>query len=907
MSDSSIASANEPTTTRNPYVGPRAFTYHDKEYFFGRDREARDLLAHVISQRLLLFYAPSGAGKSSLINTRLVPDLRAAGFSVLPVGRVGGELPMGIRHVDNIFCFNLMLSLDKSRGAATHLAHLPLFYFLEYLASDDGSAWYYRNLPFRPDLDPELSGVGASGNIAPTFQPMDNYTLRNIPLSSLRSNHDDENGGFPYVLIIDQFEELLIHHPDRWQERAEFFRQLNEAMHSDPYLWVVLTLREDYIAGIESYAGLMDDRLRARFYMQHMGIDAAIDAVRAPATRAQHPFAPGVAEQLVNNLSEIRVAGQEQSYPGEFVEPVQLQVVCYQLWQRIQARLPGPITEQDLTQAGNVDSALGSFYTTALLAVARQHSVSERGLRLWFEETLITQDGTRSTVYQGTEKTAGLSNEIVRDLAYRFLLRREQRAGGYWIELSHDRFVDPIRAANTVWRKTYHNPLESGYRRWNGGGRTDEYLLIGTMLRAAMAFYDQHPYDVTGDELDYLKRSQGQEKALAVAAQRMHNRRIAYSVLAVTLIILFGALGFWGWTSAEDAKRQAQVAATAQAQAEENAELANQQLARLAVDRLVQEGRDRKAVCEVADAINAFESAGAKDVTRFQEMEAEIEDTRRQCATQLVREGEQLAAKDNYEGATAKFQAALALEPPSDTPLYVWIEAGEFIVGSSENSNQVEVDGFWLQRTEVTNAQYRHCVEDNSCTPPENQRWLLDQFANQPVTNLSWQQANDYATWVGGRLPTGVEWEYACRGSDGRIYPWGNEDADPSRLNFSRSQLRIWTSVGSYPAGANGLYDMVGNVWEWTSSEYIDTPTRREELGDAVVYTMRGGSYRNFGSSITCAGGFNPGYKDSNLGFRVAISSGYLSLTPASFENPNFLHPTQSGDNLASQELYPVE
>ena len=81
--------------TANPYVGPRTFSYEQRHLFFGRDREGRDLLARVLSERLVLFYAQSGAGKSSLINTRLIPRLRDVGYAVLPVGRVGGELPAG--------------------------------------------------------------------------------------------------------------------------------------------------------------------------------------------------------------------------------------------------------------------------------------------------------------------------------------------------------------------------------------------------------------------------------------------------------------------------------------------------------------------------------------------------------------------------------------------------------------------------------------------------------------------------------------------------------------------------------------------------------------------------------------------------------------------------------------------
>ena len=107
----------------NPYVGPRTFTEKEGRFFFGREREARDLTARIVSERLLLFYAQSGAGKSSLLNARVIPKLRdEERFQVLPVGRVSGELPAGVAQVDNIYAFNLMTSLDQSDVDPARLA-----------------------------------------------------------------------------------------------------------------------------------------------------------------------------------------------------------------------------------------------------------------------------------------------------------------------------------------------------------------------------------------------------------------------------------------------------------------------------------------------------------------------------------------------------------------------------------------------------------------------------------------------------------------------------------------------------------------------------------------------------------------------------------------------------------------
>ena len=127
----------------NPYVGPRTFSQAEANRFFGREREASELLSLVISQRLVLFYAQSGAGKSSLLNARLIPMLRAEGFHVLPVGRVGGALAADSVPVKNIFVYNLLDSIEAN-AAATTLADLDLPTFLAGLTSDDGGAtWYF--------------------------------------------------------------------------------------------------------------------------------------------------------------------------------------------------------------------------------------------------------------------------------------------------------------------------------------------------------------------------------------------------------------------------------------------------------------------------------------------------------------------------------------------------------------------------------------------------------------------------------------------------------------------------------------------------------------------------------------------------------------------------------------------
>jgi len=517
----------------NPYVGPRTFERAQGHLFFGREAEARDLLSRVVSERLLLFYAQSGAGKSSLINARLIPALQEAGFAALPVGRVSGDLPPGVVDVPNIFLFNLKVSLDEGETAPNLLAAVSLTDFLARLASEDGVRWAY---------DPQLPGaqppaVGAAG----------------------------ASGQQPFVLIIDQFEEIISTQAGRWQERAGFFTALNEALLADPNLWVVLTLREDYVAALDPYAPLLFNRLRARFYMERMGVAAALDAVSKPAALAGRAFDPGVAEQLVDNLRQVRIPGQEQPQPGQYVEPVQLQVVCYQLWENIKRRPLGPITAADLQEAGDVDRALVQFYEetlTAVLADPAAQGLNERQLRTWFSSELITESETRGLVHQGKRETGSLPNPVVRKLQGRFLVRVETRAGGAWVELVHDRFVEPILESNRAWFVRNQSPITQAALAWDAAGQPISMLLSEEPLADAQAQLAAQPAAYTELERTFVNQSQ---LAAAKARARRQGRMITL-LLAAAVVIGIGAVGAVVMAIRANASEAAAVASAALAE-----------------------------------------------------------------------------------------------------------------------------------------------------------------------------------------------------------------------------------------------------------------------------------------------------------------------------------------------------
>jgi formylglycine-generating enzyme required for sulfatase activity len=876
MSDFSISSAN-------PYVGPRTFGYEQRNLFFGREREARDLLARVLSERLLLFYAQSGAGKSSLLHTRLIPHLQEEkGFVVLPVGRVGGELPAGVAQVDNIYAFSLMASIDKG-GDPARLAHVSLSDFLARLArktivdaaGQESKGWVYD------------APQAQAAPVTPAAPPSGANTRR-------------------YALIIDQFEEIITSHPAHWQEREDFFRQLNQALLDDPNLWAVLTLREDYVAALDPYATQMADHLRARFYMERMGVDAGLKAIRKPAELGGRPFAEGVAEHLVDNLRQVRVPGQEKTIAGQYIEPVQLQVVCYQLWQGLEEADGGRgtkdeerlITFDDLAQAGDVDRALTQFYEETLvvaLAGPAAAGVSERQVRAWFDKELITETGTRGLVHEGEQETGSLPTGVVRALQRRFLVRAEARGGDTWIELVHDRFVEPIRASNAVWFPQHLSALQRQAALWDEQGRPDGLLLSGKALAEGEAWACAHEAELEPHEQAFLAACREARKA--IERERRQSRVIRILAIAAGVVAILAIAAFvWALNSSREAVRQKKIA-------DEKSTLAQAQVDRQAGLALLQEAYVLKEKGDVQGAIVKFRAAEATKTDLGIDVETEIADVRRQVATRLVQEGEALARGGDYPAAEAKFKAALALEPPPDTPVYVYVPAGEFRMGagaeddriasevSVDNSRErpqhpVTLDGFWIGRTEVTNAQYGRCVEAKGCEPPadNNIRYQDSQFAKQPVTGITWNQAQAYAAWAGGRLPTEAEWEKACRGTDGRTYPWGEQDPTANRLNFRDSRGRSLgrsSAVGSYPEGAGpyGALDMAGNVWEWTADRYDGNYYARSPNGNPTgpatgdKRVLRGGSFLYYAVAVRCARRLdgNPTDTSDHYGFRVVV------------------------------------
>src|SRR3990170_2498802 len=504
------------TSKINPYVGPRTFLKEEGHLFFGREREARDLIALVASEQLVLFYAQSGAGKSSLINTRLIPNLESKDYEVLPVSRVSGDWPAGIE-IDNIYIFNLFRSLDQHETDLNTLTQLSLTDFLGNLNKDERGYFY------------------------------DDSPLQEIPRGEVYTPP------WRRALIVDQFEELFSTHPEAWEKREDFFRQLSNAMQEDPYLWVVLVMREDYIAALDPYAHLLPGGLRVRYYMQRLGREAALKAVTSPVQELR-PYAEGVAEKLVDDLRSTKVQkpdGTLEIQPGQYVEPVQLQVVCYGLWENLSPE-GMHITEKDLQDVGDVDQSLAKYYEGRVQAVARAKKVQERLIREWFGKKLIATGGIRNLVLQEpNNKSGGLDDDVIQALQSD-LVRAEKRGGATWYELTHDRLVEPIIANNEHWFNENLSPLQRQAALWRDQEQNESWLLSGKALAAVEQWARDHQDELTDTENEFLEASRslvGRERR----AKRLTRLIALMGVVAIVLAV-------FAYKATLDAQRQTEIA-----------------------------------------------------------------------------------------------------------------------------------------------------------------------------------------------------------------------------------------------------------------------------------------------------------------------------------------------------------
>jgi len=397
----------------SPYVGPQPFLPERSANFFGREEEVKELV-RLLSRpttRVVALYSPSGAGKTSLLNTALRNELIESGHQVLSTARVG--VPTGTPTLSpgqNQYTFAAIASMEQENEAVLRQGTLS---WASYLS---------------------VKGVGQHS-----------------------------------VLVIDQLEEIVtIDKSGSPLQKEEFFVQLREAVARDSSLRVLLAFREEYLAQLQRLAGELS-QMWEPYPLTLLSREDCVLAIKEPALRHGVKFDDDVLRQLVAKLTTVRYMdewGMLCEEPGKFVEPLQLQLICDTLWRSLPHHRQN-ISWGDLRHASKPErtseAALGTeqtisrFVESVLYRFCEQatqgasHATRDADAPTFPEELTIlsclqfvSERGMRTLVRRDKDWTGDLPNAVADGLAARHFLRVEQRHGDRWYELAHDTLIRPV-------------------------------------------------------------------------------------------------------------------------------------------------------------------------------------------------------------------------------------------------------------------------------------------------------------------------------------------------------------------------------------------------------------------------------------------------------------------------------
>ena len=444
----------------DPYIGPRPFKrdIEDQKRFFGRDDETDEIVSLILGHKLVLIYAQSGAGKTSIFNAKVAPTLEKYGFQVLPTARVG--IASDTKSEFDPLVMNINISSSSSSSSVVEVINS---YMLNALQS------------LRPEIDSKLLFLN---------RRLSSFLKEYFPITN---DNNKNNKIKAQALVFDQLEELFNFYPGTtWRKQQEdFFEQITEALEENPFLRIVFVIREDYLAELDHFAGILPGRLRARFRLERLGKDAALLAIKGPLKDLSNSTLKNYSEQeidiqiemLVEELLKIQVedpfSGKPHQVNGEYVEPIHLQIVCQRWWQEISLG-KSQTAQSRLKALADVDSALQEFYERSIYDATTHTNVSEGIVRRLCEEKLITSSGTRSFVHRGAfaQFIQGINKSISEEkidkvisiLESKYLIRAERRSGAKWYEITHDRLIGPIKASNLKWKEYDRNRKSRRHR-----------------------------------------------------------------------------------------------------------------------------------------------------------------------------------------------------------------------------------------------------------------------------------------------------------------------------------------------------------------------------------------------------------------------------------------------------------
>jgi WD40 repeat protein len=690
----------------NPYVGPRAF--ETGEPLFGRDKEINELINILIAERIVLLYSPSGAGKTSLIGAGLLPLLEKEGFPPLPIVRVNLAPPESTEEYHfNRFIYSTLMSLEEGlpKEQQTSLETLSKMSLAEYLAQ-------------RPK--PEKSS-------------------------------DDDFWERAEVLIFDQFEEFITTSPLDLQSKAEFFAQLGEALR-DKSRWALFSMREDFIGALDPYRREIQNHMDVRFRLNLLGKEAARQAIQQPARQVGVEFTDSAAQKLVENLSHVQTQlpdGSIVEESGPYVEPVQLQVVCYRLWRHL-ATDDMLINEDDLEMVGDVDRSLVEYYDDCIRTVVEKSGESEHSIRFWFEHRLITEGKIRSQVLMEKHSSQGLANQAIFELDKTHLIRRDIRQGKTWFELAHDRLIKPVRESNAAWFKVQQSPFQQQAAFWEEQNYPDHLLLTGKELTKVEQWVSEQKRPLSPLEkkfLDSCRKADAQQ-----TKKRLRRSRLSIAILTFLTLLSCGCGGISLFLY-YDAEYQRQ-------KAEEQTQYAEVQRQRAEEQTIIAQDQRKKA----------------EEQTQY----AEVQRQRAEEQT-IIAQDQRQRAEFERQVRSLEAQALSKIEAEPDLAMLLGLEA--YQLEKSHGSRGVLLDVIvknkYLQkyvrhhRNSVMAIAFRPDGQILATGSEDGTVVLWDRFAHLPL-NTPLLQENANMVYSLAFSPNG---EILTAGTkDGRVYIWDIRD-----------------------------------------------------------------------------------------------------------------------------------
>ncbi|TDI40916.1 MAG: hypothetical protein E2P02_16080 [Acidobacteria bacterium] len=870
----------------NPWPGLLPFGEDDWRFFHGREFESEMLVRRVERERLTILFAPSGLGKSSILQAGLFPRLRRE--NVFPVYirlDYSSDKPNLIAQVKNAV---VQATAHARVEAPEPLAKETLW---EYFHRSEVEFWSPRHQVLRPLLVfDQFEEVFTLGERDPSRSQATNAFITELA---------DLVEGRPPVQLKSRLE---MESPNQEKSEAELFT-------FDRHRYkVLLALREDFLPDLEGLGERMGRIAHNRFRLGRMNGVAALQVVN----QAPQIIAPDVAESIVRFVA---AAKKDEELVDLEVEPALLSVVCQELNSQRQERREPRITGEMVE--GSQEQVLHDFYERSIADLSES-------VCTFVEEKLLTRRGFRNlVVYDEALSVPGVTKDDIEELVRRRLVRVEERGRLQLLELTHDLLTGVVTTSRDERRRrlreaTVVREVEERHRK---SLKTAAVLFlvfvlaVGALGSLAWAYFAQQQADALAaakEAAENAAAEASEQRGIAEAerreAERQQREAEETRELAEQAAAEASRLKFIADAQREEAVLQRQGAVSARADAESAAEearlqrnLADRQRS-LAEERQTEIEESEKQVQETNNALvealrirlsssDPGEVVGALDILvrgsqdsnavlarvderwfasarEFVPLLVALDALRREPSRERQRELRTLLVKRFCEeaGYTPPPKSAAALRRVS-------FAGGAFDLGmtADEGGWQVRVSRFSIQRNEVTNAQYRRFDPKYDPEAPDD----------HPVTRVSWYEAMAYAAWLGGHLPTEAQWEFAARGPSGRPYPWGERapSAATANFNLNRAQDGGTRPVGSFAAGATpeGLNDMAGNVWEWCQDG--SRPTRQnttpvDPMGPLTTNTrvLKGGSYFNDERYLLAArrNFLHPEAKESVVGFRVA-------------------------------------